>query len=156
MAILKSKITSLMILLLIILFSSLPALSRVSEEAGQSLTIGYVVVIMTTISTAFTIAITYLLNLIFLKFFANKPLKNKMIIFNFIILSIVINVFVVYLLGLFFNSNLMWLVIFNPLYFFCQYLFFEYLTKEEKMETKKALYYLMICFAFTVIGQVIM
>ncbi len=155
MSILKSKILSIIFLIVIIICSSLPALAQIKQESGETLTIGYVVVIMTGISSVVTIAFTYLLNIIFLRFFAQVPMKNKTVIFNFIILSIVVNVIVVCVLTLGLNITTPWLILINPFYFICQYFFYSYLTKVEQCNNRRVMYYLVTCFAFTIIGQFI-
>jgi hypothetical protein len=155
MSILKSKILSILFLIVIIICSSLPAWAQIKQESGETLTIGYVVVIMTAISSVVTIAFTYLLNIIFLRFFAQAPMKNKTVIFNFIVLSIVVNVIVVCVLTLGLDITTPWLILINPFYFICQYFFYSYLTKVEQFNNRRVLYYLVTCFAFTIIGQFI-
>jgi hypothetical protein len=155
MSILKSKILSFLILITIIVGSSLPALFEIGKDTGDTLAVGYVIVIMTAISSIVSITLTYLLNLIILRFFAHVPMKNNVVIFNFISLSIAVNIIVVCVLTLGLNVNVPWLVLGNPFYFICQYYFYGYLTKAENVNNKRAIHYLATSFAFTIIGHLI-
>lgn len=142
MPLIKSKILSILLILLTILISNILIISEISMNDKYSRTITMVIIIFNCLSMFVNILINLYINIFIFKFMTSNKFCEKVELFNFVNLLILFNCIFIFILKYFKLGNYYCLILFNPFTLLVYLLMYCYFSKYKSYNKKSLLIYI--------------
>jgi hypothetical protein len=153
--IISSKITAISLLLVFIVTSIIEMLNVITKDQ-MTLGVAYFSIIISVLIIIFSVLIQYIINLYVYRFIIGQDVKRKIVFFNFLLLQMLAGL-VFELLNIFLikGGNSWLLLLFNPLFYIVQYIFYLYLINYEQTKKKATFIYIILGMAVPILFRFI-